>query len=287
MAAASFTDGYVWSRDGLRLHYRDWAGDAARPVLLCLPGLTRNARDFDALGARLAPRFRVVALSLRGRGESAYAKDPLTYVPLTYLQDIEVVLRHLDLRRVVVVGTSLGGLLAMMLGVTHRGLVAGAVLNDIGPTIEPEGLARVRGLVGRSTAWPTWVHVARDMERLHGAQHPKFGLPDWLAFAKRVCRVTAAGRIVGDHDPRIADPFRLPHDGAGVDQWHALDALGAVPVLSLRGELSDILAPATVARMATRLQHFTAVTVAATGHAPTLEEPEAVAAIDALLADVG
>jgi pimeloyl-ACP methyl ester carboxylesterase len=283
MDGAAFTDGYFWSRDGLRLHYRDFAGPPGRPTLLCIPGLTRNVRDFDGLTGRLAGHWRIVAVSLRGRGESAYAKDPLTYVPLTYLQDLEALIGELGLTRIVAVGTSLGGLLTMLLSATHPGLIAGAVLNDVGPAIEAGGLDRIKAYVGKGGNWPTWMHAARDIAANNGAAYPDYTMTDWLRMAKQLCRVTNTGRIVWDYDARIAEPFRLPNDGAGVDLWPAFDTLAGTPVLSLRGALSDVLAPATQATMARRVTTLTTVEVPRVGHAPTLDEPVAVEAVDALL----
>lgn len=287
MGGADFTDGYFWSRDGLRLHYREVAGRDDRPPILCLPGLTRNMRDFDGLVARLAGDWRLILVSLRGRGESAYAKDPLTYVPLTYLQDLEALIGELRLTRLVAVGTSLGGLLTMLLAATHPGLIAGAVLNDVGPVIEARGIDRIKTYVGKGGNWPTWMHAARDIAATNAAVYPDYGADDWLRMAKQLCRITAAGRIVWDYDARIAEPFRLPNDGAAADMWPAFGALAGVPGLSLRGALSDVLAAATQAEMARRVPSFTAVEVPRVGHAPTLDEPAAVAAIDRLLAQIG
>lgn len=286
MSGAGFTDGYFWSRDGLRLHYRDFAGRGDRPAILCIPGLTRNVRDFEGLAARLAGEWRMVCVSLRGRGESAYAKDPLSYVPLTYLQDLEVLIEELALARIVSVGTSLGGLLTMLLSATHSGLLAGAVLNDIGPSIEPGGIDRIKAYVGKGGNWPTWMHAARDVAANNAAAYPDYDTADWLRMTKQLCRITNAGRIVWDYDARIAEPFRLPNAEAGVDLWPAFDSLAGVPVLSLRGELSDVLTAKTQAEMARRLPTLTAVEVPRVGHAPTLDEPVAVAAIDALLRQV-
>lgn len=279
---AAFTDGYYWSLDGLRLHYRDYPGPADRPALLCIPGLTRNVRDFDDVAARLAGNWRVIAVSLRGRGESAFAKDPLTYVPLTYLQDLQALIRTLELKRIVAIGTSLGGLLTMLLAGTRRDLLAGAVLNDIGPEIESAGLLRIRSYVGRSGNWPTWMHAARDIAEQHAAQYPDYGIEDWLRMAKRLCRLSSVGRIVWDYDARIAEPFRLPGGETGIDLWPAIDALAGVPTLSVRGSLSDVLSARTQARMAARAGMQT-VEVPRVGHAPTLEEPAARAALDRLL----
>lgn len=286
-SSSAFQDGWYWSRDGLRLHFRDYHhGDAERPALLCLPGLTRNARDFSVLAERYSEDWRIVVAELRGRGDSAYAKDPLTYVPLTYLQDLEALLAAARLKRFVTIGTSLGGMLALMLARAEGGRVVGAVLNDIGPQLEPAGVQRIRGNVGRRGDWPTWLHAARDLATRNGDVHPGWSLTDWLGFAKRLCKLTAAGRIVFDYDARIAEPFRLPGADAGVDLWSALDGLAGKPVLSVRGELSDVLGAATQAAMAARLPGLHAITVPGVGHAPTLAEPVSVAAIDTLLAKV-
>ncbi len=285
-ATPGWTNGWFWSRDGLRLHYRDMPGPADRPVLLCLPGLTRNSADFESLARRLAGQWRVVAVDLRGRGESAWPRDSLTYVPLTYLLDLGLLIEAAGIKRFVVLGTSLGGALALQLTTGHRAAMAGVILNDFGPFVEPGGLARLRANVGRAGNWPTWIHAARDLAQRNAASYPDWQLADWLGFAKRLCRLSAAGRIVFDYDPRIAEPFRLPHGDAGSDLWAAFGALAGLPVLSLRGALSDVLSPATQAAMQARLPQMRMVEVPGVGHAPSLDEPVAVAAIDALLAEI-
>lgn len=285
-ATPGWTNGWFWSRDGLRLHYREMAGPADRPVLLCLPGLTRNSADFEGLARRLAGQWRVVAVDLRGRGESAWPRDSLTYVPLTYLLDLGLLIDAAGIKRFVALGTSLGGALALQLTTGHRQAMAGVILNDFGPHVEPAGLARLRANVGRVGNWLTWIHAARDLAQRNAASHPDWQLADWLAFAKRLCRLSAAGRIVFDYDPRIAEPFRLPHGDAGSDLWAAFDSLAGLPVLSLRGALSDVLSPATQAAMQARLPQMRVVEVPRVGHAPSLDEPVAVAAIDALLAEI-
>jgi pimeloyl-ACP methyl ester carboxylesterase len=283
-------DGWYWSADGLRLHYRDWAGPedgpADRPALLCLPGLTRTAADFDALARRLSGQWRVVAVDLRGRGESAWPKDSLSYVPLTYMQDLGRLIEAARLSRFVVLGSSLGGLLALQLTTGHRAAMAGVILNDIGPELAADGLARLRANVGRGGNWPTWVHAARDLAARNGAVYPDWQLQDWLEHAHRLCRLSAAGRVVFDYDPRIAEPFRLPGADAGADHWAAFQALAGMPVLSLRGALSDVFTRHAQARMQARLPEMMCVEVPRVGHAPSLSEPVAVAAVETLLARV-
>lgn len=281
-----FADGYWWSNDGLRLHYRDYGGGEGRPPLLCLPGLTRNARDFEPLAARLAPDWRVLALDFRGRGDSAYARDAMSYVPLTYEQDVIKLLAELGLERVVAIGTSLGGIVTMLLAATARVQLSGAVLNDVGPVIEAAGLARIRGYVGRGGSYPTWVHAARGLAAGNAQVYPRYRLADWIAMAKRLYRLSAEGRIVPDYDQKIAEPFRLPGGEAGIDLWPAFDALRRVPTLIVRGARSDLLAAATAAAMLARLDEGRLVEVPDVGHAPLLDEPEAAAAIDALLARI-
>jgi pimeloyl-ACP methyl ester carboxylesterase len=277
---------YWWSNDGLRLHYRDYPGPADRPPILCLPGLTRNARDYHDLARRLSPDWRVIAIDLRGRGDSGYAKDPMSYVPLTYVQDVEALLSELDVARYVAFGTSLGGIVAMLLAGTAREKLAGLVLNDVGPEISPEGLSRIRSYVGKSNTWPTWLHAARAVAEANESVYPDFQLEDWLAMAKRLYRLNSAGRIVLDYDMKIAEPFRVPGNEAGPDMWRALEGLKTVPTLLVRGATSDVLAASVAEQMAGVLEQGELLTIPATGHAPTLDEPEAIAAIDRLLARI-
>lgn len=282
----NYSDGFWWSRDGIRLHYREYAGPADKPPVLCFPGLTRNARDYEALAERLAGQWRVLCVEFRGRGESGYAKDPMSYVPLTYFQDVEALLEELKVDRFVAVGTSLGGLVTMLLAATERDKLAGVVLNDVGPEINPAGLARIRTYVGKGVWYPTWMHAARALASGNADVYPNYAIEDWLRMAKRLYRVNSSGRIVLDYDMKIAEPFRVPGNEAGPDMWPTIDAMNGRPLLIVRGERSDILSEETAAKMVTRVPGAELVTVPGIGHAPTLEEPEAVAGIERLLAKV-
>ena len=283
---AAWRDGYWWSNDGLRLHYRDFPGPDGKPPIICIPGLTRNARDFEAVAGRLAGTWRVICVDLRGRGESAYTKDPMTYVPLTYLQDMEALIAELGLKRFILFGTSLGGLITMLLALSDSSRIAAAMFNDIGPDLDVSGLDRIRGYVGRSQSWSTWLHAARYFGEMHGEVYPKWGLEQWLVFTKRVCKLNANGRIVFDYDMRIAEPFKLPGGATGFDLWPAFKALKGVPSLIVRGALSDLLSAETVERMKQENPQMESVTVPHVGHAPTLDEPEVITAIDHLLGRV-
>jgi len=283
---SEYADRFWTSRDGLKLHFRDYAGRADRPPVLCLPGLTRNARDFAHVAERLTGEWRVICVELRGRGESAYAKDSSSYNPLQYAEDLGELFVQEGLDRVVAFGTSLGGLLTMITAMAAPDRLAGALLNDVGPEVNPEGLERIRTYVGQARNFPTWMHAARALEESQAGAFPHYQIADWLAMAKRCMVLGGNGRIHFDYDMKIAEPFAEPQGVTGVDMWPSIAGLKGKPVLLLRGELSDVLTAEVHARMAQMLPDAEAVTVAGVGHAPMLDEPEAVAAIDRLLARV-
>jgi len=284
---AQYEDKYWWSNDGLRLHYRDYAADTEyvdRPPLLCLPGLTRNARDFANLAERYAGKWRMICPEMRGRAESAYSKDPMTYVPLTYVQDIERLLADLNLQRFVAVGTSLGGIITMLMAATRADRLAGALLNDIGPDIEEEGLERIRTYVGTGNAYPTWVHAARAVADGAKDIYPDYSMEDWLQMAKRLYRLNSSGRIVLDYDLRISEPLKVPGNEAGFDMWPIMAAFKNKPTLIVRGELSDLFSDKTAKRMQNDIGGTAeVVAIPRVGHAPTLDEPESIAGMDRLL----
>ena len=286
MAEAAYSEGEWTSADGLTLRYRDYPGRQDRPPLLCIPGLTRNCRDFEPVAAAFAGDWRVIAIDLRGRGQSDYARDPASYVPVQYLADVTALLDHAGLERVVAIGTSLGGVVTMLLAATAPERIAGAVLNDIGPEVEAAGLARIRDYVGQGRSFPTWVHAARGLREQSGVAYPNFAISDWLRLARRLMVVGPGGRIAFDYDMKIAEPFNRPQAAATADMWPAFRALAGRPVLAVRGALSDILSAATLERMGRELKGLQAVTVPRVGHAPTLEEPVAQQGIAALLAKI-
>ncbi len=281
---AEYEDRSWTSRDGLRLHFRDYPGDAAKPPILCLPGLTRNARDFEDVAARLAGAWRVICPEMRGRGDSDYARDPATYQPLQYLEDVEALLEQEGITRFVALGTSLGGLLTILLAAKDNSRIAAALINDIGPQVEEAGLNRIRSNVGQGRSFETWMHAARSLQEVQGQIYPHFEVADWLRFAKRVMAVGSGGRIAFDYDMKIAEPLHSPEGATPqVDLWPFYQMLAARPLLILRGETSDILSAETAERMAREAPGAELVTIAGIGHAPTLDEPESVAAIDRLL----
>lgn len=279
---AEWDDRYWTSSDGLRLHYRDYAGPRDKPPLLCLPGLTRNARDFEPIADRYAGSWRIIAVEFRGRGLSEYDPDPTRYVPPTYAADVLKLLDQLGIADAVFFGTSLGGLVTMLIGMTDCERIAGAVINDIGPVIEPAAIERLRAYVGKGGRWSSWGEAAQAAANINRIAFPDYSDADWERFARRLCSETPDGGIRSDYDPAIALPF-AKDSGTPDDPWPLLAGLAEVPVLIVRGELSDLLSAATAGRMAATLPNAELVTVPGIGHAPILDEPEAVAAIDRLL----
>lgn len=281
---AAFEDKFWQSPDGLRLHYRDYPGPASRSPLICIPGLTRNVRDFEPVAELLGGKRRMIAIEFRGRGQSAYAKDPMSYVPLIYAQDVDALLRELRLKGFVLLGTSLGGIVSMLLAPMLQGKVNGLILNDVGPEIGQKGAARIRSYVGQGRRFDTWMHAARALAEAQGEIYPDYKIEDWLRIAKRTCRLGSSGRIKFDYDMKIAEPLRQAGGEAGVDLWPAFDALAGIPLLILRGENSDILEKPVAAKMVKKHKSAKLVTVPGVGHAPSLDEAEAQEAIAEFLA---
>lgn len=281
---ASWRDEYWTSRDGLKLHYRDYAGRDGRPPVLCLHGLTRNARDFAALADRLAGRWRVLVPDFRGRGFSEY--DPLfsRYIPPTYAADVLQLLDELAIPEAVFIGTSLGGIVTMIVAGFAPQRIAGAVLNDVGPALEKAGLERIRSYVGQTHVFTDWEDAAAKLSEAHSKAHPLYKREDWLAYARRVARVMERG-IEFDYDVAIAEPFNAMDEktATAADAWPLLMGLSGKPLLLLRGACSDLFSKETAERMRDSLPGAELAVVPNVGHAPDLTEPDSVAAIDRLL----
>ena len=278
---------FVSAQDGLRLHVRIWGSRTAPGLpLVCLPGLARTTADFEPLAAGLmgsASARAVYAFDYRGRGRSDYDRNSANYSFAVELADIVAALTALDIGRAVFVGTSRGGLLAMMLATARPATIAGVVLNDIGPVIDPKGLVRIKGYVGKLPQPRGFDDAATVLRRLFGAQFPALTDADWLAFARRTYE-ERSGRLAPNYDPRLADTLR----GVDVEQplpalWNEFEALAGVPLLVIRGANSDILAPATVKAMRARHKNMKAIEVPDQGHAPLLAEPALIERIEAFV----
>lgn len=282
VVAAPYADRYFTVRDGLRLHYRDYPGSADKPPLLCLPGLTRNARDFTDFAERYSPRFRVIALDFRGRAGSDYDPVPARYIAPTYAGDVIELLDQMGIPQAIFVGTSLGGLVTMVVAATAPQRIAAAIINDVGPDVSPVGIDRILSYVGNDRRFASWDEAADSIAANYGGNFERFSHDDWVAMAKRNCR-EENGEIRFDYDMAIAEPFRTAGPAPQIDPWPFFNALGTKPLLVVRGENSDLLTAATTEKMQAAAPGMKLAVVAGVGHAPELSEPEAVAAIDAFL----
>ena len=280
---ASWTDRFWYSAEGLRLHYRDYEGPRDKPPIFCIPGLTRNARDFEPLAERYAGEWRILCIELRGRGMSDADPDPSHYRPEYYVADILKLLDQEGIADAVFCGTSLGGICTMLLSSTDADRIAGAMLNDIGPEIEQTGLDRIGGLVGRDARFAGWDQAVAALAERNRSMFPDWDKGAWDRFARRIMR-EEDGEIIFDYDMAIASNFRSAAEGPQGANWEIYDSLAGRPVLILRGALSDLLPEDVAERMVARLAgDAELVVVPRVGHAPSLEEPEALAAMDRLL----
>lgn len=274
---------FLTTHDGLRLYVRDYGDeDAPSTPLLCLAGLTRNGRDFDDVATRLAPTRRVLCPDYRGRGRSEYDRDWRNYRPATDLRDVTDLLAALNLHRVVVLGTSYGGLIGMGLAVAAPRVLAGLVLNDIGPEVATPGFRHILDAIRVDRPQPDWDSAEEALRALL----PGLVFRDaatWRKVTRNTFRAGADGRLHFDWDVAVARPLRGTV-GASGDLWHLFRAVRRLPVLALRGAESDVLSRDCFDRMAVEKPDLERLTVAGTGHAPMLDEPEARDALDAFLA---
>jgi pimeloyl-ACP methyl ester carboxylesterase len=274
------------SHDALRLYARVYEGPASRaPTVLCLHGLTRNSRDFEDLAPHLQRRYRVIVPDLRGRGFSARDPQPENYHPGIYVRDILALLAAVDAPRVAVIGTSLGGMLAMMLSVSHSARIAGIVLNDVGPEIDPVGIERIKQYAGRLPVVHTWSEAVAQTRAVYADAWPDLAPERWAALARRGYREDAAGLIGPDADPNIGEALRAA-PAATLDLWPLWKALRNVPTLAIRGARSDILSAATFARMKSENPDLQQLSVTNRGHVPLLDEAECIAALDTFLSRI-
>jgi pimeloyl-ACP methyl ester carboxylesterase len=279
---------FVTAPDGLTLHVRRYGSrvGSALPVV-CLPGLARTAADFHPLAAALAadpakPRL-VLAIDYRGHGQSEYDRNPDNYTLPAALADLSAVLIALEIAPAIFLGTSYGGLLAMMLAVWRPTAIGGAILNDIGPVIEPQGWVRIKGYLGKLPVPRNFEEGAEILRWWFHAQFPKLTPQDWIAFAQRTWR-EHRGRLVPDYDVKLARTLQ------GVDLqhlptlWDHFDALARVPLMIIRGANSDMLASTTLGAMLSRRSELEVAVVPDQGHAPLLTEPKLIRRIAAFVA---
>ncbi|OYX30455.1 MAG: alpha/beta hydrolase [Caulobacterales bacterium 32-69-10] len=283
---------HIWrgwnSLDGLALQVRDYAGKEGPlrlPVVL-LHGLTRSSADFEVLAPWIAAKGRrVLAPDFRGRGRSAWDPQPMNYVPSTYAADVLALLDAAGVGRAVFVGTSLGGIVTMALAAMRPLAVAAAVLNDVGPSLAPEGLARIGGYAGGDPKARTWADAAAYARSINEAAFPAYDAAQWDAFARRLFEKGPGGELRLAYDPDISAPIKAAGPGALAPDITPLFVALATgrPMLLVRGGISDLIDPERVAQMQMMAPHMAVAEVPGVGHAPMLDEPEALAALGEFL----
>ena len=283
-----FASVFVTAPDGLRLHIRSYGSSVASALpVVCLPALARTAADFHPLATALVadpanPRL-VLALDYRGHGQSQYDHNPKNYAIRVALADLSAVLAAFEITSAIFVGTSFGGVLAMMLAVLPPAAVAGIILNDIGPVIELKGLVRIKHYVGKLPVPRTFEEGGEILRWWFHAQFTKLAPQDWVAFAQRTWR-EGHGTLVPSHDPKLARALR----GYSLERlptlWDQFDALARIPLMVIRGANSDMLARPTLNEMLARREQLEVVVVPDQGHAPLLAEPLVIRRVAAFVA---
>lgn len=279
------TSTFFRAPDGRKLHVREYGPrNDARPAIVCLPGLSRTVADFDVLARALAAKGRrVLALDSRGRGLSEYDPDPANYSLPVELGDLIAMLAAREAQPAVLIGSSRGGLLTMLLAAVQPSSIAGAILNDIGPVIEPKGLMRIKGYVGKLPQPRTFEEGGEILRRMFSHQFPALTADGWIAWARRNWR-ESNGQLVPASDPAIAKGLEsFTPDVPIPPMWPQFDALAAVPVMVVRGANSDLLTGETVAAMKQRRPDLVALEVADQGHTPLLAEPDVIDRLSAFI----
>jgi len=286
-----FVDRRFYSPDGLSLYARDYAPGAGQTKLpvIAIHGLTRNSADFGGIAPELARAGRrVLAVDVRGRGLSDRAPDPMTYQPPVYAKDVLALMEQAGIERAVFLGTSMGGLITMALAAIRSKAIAAAIINDVGPEVAKEGLARIAAYAGQPVHTPTWAAAAEYAKRHNAVALPHYSEADWDAFARRVFREGPDGAPTLDYDPDISVPIKaMGAKGLVPNLWPMFGRLAkGRPTLLIRGATSDLLSPEIAAKMRKRAPTMAYAEVPGVGHAPMLDEPEAKRAIFEFLAEV-
>ncbi|GHF26981.1 alpha/beta hydrolase [Kordiimonas sediminis] len=265
-----YIDGWFTTTDGLKLHYRDYNNaPAGSPTVFCMPGLTRNSRDFAEIASYLSPNYRVIATEQRGRGDSDWDPNPENYLPPTYVADMLKLIAELKLENIFALGTSLGGLMSMILQATNPGLFKGIILNDIGMELSDEGVARIKGYVGKWNNIQTWEEAIESVVVPNRVVYPDFTDAEWEWFTKKLY-VEKDGIPVAAYDPAISNNMNDRTEEAAPSLWPYMDLLKSTPMLVLRGEHSDILSAEVAERMAKEHPDLKVLTVPRVGHVPLM-----------------
>lgn len=283
----SFIERMITVQDGHRIYTRDYPGPGGHAMpIFCIPGITRNSKDFAEIAPQLAQHHRVVTIEMRGRGKSEYDTNWKNYDMAHEISDTLAVLAALAVHEAVFLGASRGGAEAMLLSAARPSAIKGVIINDFGPEIDPRGLTRIASYVGGSPVrFKSWPEAGAALKEMDGQQIKGFSDADWEKYARMLFR-EVAGTITIDYDPAIGKALVASMGVVGDEEftlWPQFMGLSGVPVLVLRGENSDLLAADTALEMTKRHPNCSLVTVKDRGHCPFMNEPEATKAIDDFL----
>ncbi|ACT59286.1 alpha/beta fold hydrolase [Hirschia baltica] len=273
------------SRDGLNLFAKSFGPEDADLTVLCLHGLTRNHKDFVPMIQSLGNHRRYIAIDVRGRGRSDRDQDPSKYRLDVYVQDVLDLLAIVKPSKLVLIGTSMGGLMSLLLSQMLSQELLGVVLNDVGPKLEQAGLERIAGYVGNFIEHDSWEDAALAVEKSQHSAFPNFRHDDWMKFAKRTHKENQDGKIVLDYDPAIAESLKNIEADISVEMqtWALFASTFKRPLLVVRGEISDLFSSDTAVKMVHRHGRANVISVSNVGHAPILDEPICVKTIESFL----
>ncbi|MCR8922883.1 alpha/beta hydrolase [Dasania sp. GY-MA-18] len=280
----------VWyqSNDGLKLYARDYvcqrSNQQAKATILCLHGLTRNSADFDFICSHLSKDYRLIAADQRGRGLSSYDPQAENYHPGIYVQDMLTLLNTLSIPKVILLGTSLGGLMSLMLSAMVPERITASILNDVGPELDASGLARIQEYVGKQTPVTNWQQAVVQARKINAKELPDLNASDWESFTRAIYRENEQGQPVLAYDPAIAQLMNANKTTAAPpDLWPLFELIAHKPLLLIRGQTSDILTLDCVHKMQSIKPTMEYCEVANRGHAPLLNEPQSLTAIEQFL----
>lgn len=286
MAKPPIREIFYTGQDGLKLFALEYGERTAKGVpVICLPGLTRNSKDFEPLARHLSRRHRVLCPDFRGRGRSEYCENWADYTPVHEMMDTLDLMGAAGLPQAVFVGTSRGGIVTMLLAAFRPNVIKAAILNDIGPEVDPKGIERIAGYVGLMEVPSTWDEAAVKLRMMNEREFPNLSAEQWRTFARRTF-TEEAGTPKLDYDPKIGMAMRKGLEaskGEIATMWPQFKVLAQKPVLVVRGENSDLLTATIVERMLAEHPGMKSVVARDRGHAPFLDEPEVLAAIDDFL----
>ncbi|MFC7049154.1 alpha/beta fold hydrolase [Emcibacter nanhaiensis] len=281
MSEQNYREDRYTSRDGLSLYYRVYENsNSTKTPLLCIHGITRNSKDFHDFASLMQQDRPVISMDVRGRGQSDYDPEYHNYQIPVYVADMFELMDHIGLPTVVVVGTSMGGLVGMGMAAVQPERVRAIVLNDVGPVIEQTGIDRIWTYVGKTATVRSWDQAANILKTMNIENFSDYTQDDWLKFANNTFREQQDGTLVADYDPHVGTAVRESQEAAvPEDMWPLFESLAAIPILCLHGAMSDILSAETVKKMSDLHPTFTGVTIAHRGHTPDLREDQSVTAI--------